>query len=193
MLSYARRDSAPFTIGIRKWGAQTMTSLRLLSCGEVALLLMVSAARSEIRPLFASRACLNLQAARSWCANHLLTRAKQRRVRTDQFLNPAGSPKDRVALQSTQSLTVIDDAEDRGDLVPNTGSCIFEGTMGSTGISLATLARARGYDCCIVRLPNQIVPDDVAAEKLELLERLGATVEAVRPRGIVDPRHVSPC
>lgn len=94
-----------------------------------------------------------------------------------EFLNPAGSPKDRVALQ------IIEDAEVRGDLEPCVGSWIFEGTMGSTGISLATLASARGYNCCI------IVPDDVATEKLELLERLGATVAAVRPRGIVDPRH----
>lgn len=95
-----------------------------------------------------------------------------------EFLNPGGSPKDRVALQ------IIQDAEDNGDLVPHVGSWIFEGTVGSTGISLATLARAKGYRCCI------IVPDDVAEEKAILLRRLGATVEAVRPRGIVDPRHV---
>ena len=37
---------------------------------------------------------------------------------------------------------------------------------------------------------TQIVPDDVAEEKAQLLRRLGAKVEAVRPRGIVDPRHV---
>jgi len=45
------------------------------------------------------------------------------------------------------------------------------------------LACAKGYRCCI------IVPDDVAEEKATLLRRLGAVVEAVRPRGIVDPRH----
>lgn len=37
---------------------------------------------------------------------------------------------------------------------------------------------------------TQIVPDDVAEEKAQLLRRLGAKVETVRPRGIVDPRHV---
>lgn len=95
-----------------------------------------------------------------------------------EFLNPGGSPKDRVALQ------IIQDAEERGELVPNTGSWIFEGTVGSTGISLATLACAKGYRCCIV------VPDDVAEEKATLLRRLGAVVECVRPRSIVDPRHV---
>ncbi|KAI3625254.1 hypothetical protein CBS9595_000615 [Malassezia furfur] len=73
-----------------------------------------------------------------------------------EFLNPGGSPKDRVALE------IIKQAEERGELVPNVGSWIFEGT---------------------------IVPDDVAEEKAQLLRRLGAKVEAVRPRGIVDPRH----
>ena len=93
-----------------------------------------------------------------------------------EFVNPGGSPKDRVALQ------IITEAEKDELLVPHTGSWIFEGTVGSTGISLATLACAKGYRCCIV------VPDDVAEEKATLLRRLGA-VEAVRPRGIVDPRH----
>ncbi|GAC72044.1 cysteine synthase [Moesziomyces antarcticus T-34] len=94
-----------------------------------------------------------------------------------EFLNPAGSPKDRVALQ------ILRDAEDEGLLYPHTGSCIFEGTVGSTGISLATLARAKGYRCSIV------IPDDVAREKVELLTKLGAEIQSVRPRGIVDPRH----
>ena len=95
-----------------------------------------------------------------------------------EFLNPGGSPKDRVAWQ------ILQEAEENGELVPNTGSWIFEGTVGSTGISLAMLACAKGYRCCIV------VPDDVAEEKATLLRRLGAVVECVRPRGIVDPRHV---
>ncbi|PWN51822.1 PALP-domain-containing protein [Violaceomyces palustris] len=94
-----------------------------------------------------------------------------------EFLNPAGSPKDRVALQ------ILNDAEEEGLLHPHTGSCIFEGTVGSTGISLATLARAKGYRCSIV------IPDDVAREKVELLKKLGAEIDSVRPRGIVDPRH----
>ncbi|KAK0550706.1 Cysteine synthase 2 [Tilletia horrida] len=94
-----------------------------------------------------------------------------------EFLNPAGSPKDRVALQ------ILNDAEAAGLLHPHTGSRIFEGTVGSTGISLTTLARAKGYDCSIV------IPDDVASEKVELLKKLGADVLSVRPRGIVDPKH----
>lgn len=41
-----------------------------------------------------------------------------------EWLNPGGSPKDRVAKQ------ILDDAEDEGLLHPHTGSCIFEGTVG---------------------------------------------------------------
>ena len=90
-----------------------------------------------------------------------------------EFLNVAGSTKDRVAL------AIIQDAEERGLIAPNTGCTIFEGTVGSTGISLATIARAKGYHCHI------IMPDDVAVEKSDLLETLGATVEKVNhPQGL---------
>ncbi|KAJ8514188.1 hypothetical protein ONZ45_g8246 [Pleurotus djamor] len=82
-----------------------------------------------------------------------------------EFLNPGGSVKDRVALR------MIDDAEKTGLLYPHTGSRIFEGTVGSTGISIATIARARGYDATI------IMPDDVAEEKVKALLSLGADVE----------------
>ncbi|KAF9462450.1 PALP-domain-containing protein [Collybia nuda] len=94
-----------------------------------------------------------------------------------EFLNPGGSVKDRVALR------MIDDAERLGLLRPYTGSRIFEGTVGSTGISIATIARARGYDCTI------IMPDDVAEEKVKALKALGADVERVRPASIVDKKQ----
>ncbi|KIM45342.1 hypothetical protein M413DRAFT_338217 [Hebeloma cylindrosporum] len=94
-----------------------------------------------------------------------------------EFLNIGGSVKDRVALQ------MIDDAEKQGLIHPYTGSRIFEGTVGSTGISIATIARARGYDTTI------IMPDDVAEEKVKALEALGATVERVRPASIVDKKQ----
>lgn len=64
--------------------------------------------------------------------------------------------KDRVALRSKMAIgnefllqlrlfveLVIDDAERQGLLHPRTGSRIFEGTVGSTGISIATITRAR--------------------------------------------------
>lgn len=71
-----------------------------------------------------------------------------------EWLNPGGSVKDRVALRSRRIALsecvlaadlppVIEDAEHTGLLVPNTGSRIFEGTVGSTGISIATVARAK--------------------------------------------------
>ncbi|KIK67674.1 hypothetical protein GYMLUDRAFT_36403 [Collybiopsis luxurians FD-317 M1] len=94
-----------------------------------------------------------------------------------EFLNPGGSVKDRVALR------MIDDAETAGLLHPHTGSRIFEGTVGSTGISIATIARARGYDVTI------IMPDDVAEEKVKALHALGADVERVRPASIVDKKQ----
>lgn len=57
-----------------------------------------------------------------------------------EFLNGAGnSPKDRVAL------SIITHAEEEGLLEPGRGDTIYEGTVGSTGISLAAVCRARGY------------------------------------------------
>jgi cysteine synthase A len=57
-----------------------------------------------------------------------------------EFLNGAGnSPKDRVAL------SMINLAEEEGLLKPDRGDTIYEGTVGSTGISLAAVCRARGY------------------------------------------------
>jgi len=92
-----------------------------------------------------------------------------------EFLNGAGnSPKDRVAL------SMINMAEEEGLLKPDRGDTIYEGTVGSTGISLAAVCRARGYKAHIC------MPSDVAMEKSDLLLRLGATVERVKPASIVD-------
>jgi cysteine synthase len=77
-----------------------------------------------------------------------------------EFLNPGGSGKDRVALACVEA------AERSGALQP--GGMLVEGTSGSTGISLALLARARGYGCTI------FLPNDQATEKAALLRRLGA-------------------
>lgn len=85
--------------------------------------------------------------------------------------------KDRVALR------MIEDAERLGYLRPHTGSRIFEGTVGSTGISIATIAKARGYDATI------IMPDDIAEDKVKALLALGAEVERVRPASIVDKKQ----
>ncbi|KAL2888764.1 Cysteine synthase 2 [Ceratocystis lukuohia] len=95
-----------------------------------------------------------------------------------EFLNGAGNtPKDRVAL------SMIRAAEAEGLLRPGHRDVIFEGTVGSTGISLATIARARGYRAHI------FMPDDIAHEKSDLLKRLGATVERVPVQPITSPQH----
>lgn len=95
-----------------------------------------------------------------------------------EFLNGAGgSPKDRVAL------SIIQKAQSAGLLTPHSGDTIYEGTVGSTGISLATLCRARGY------LAHICMPSDQAMEKSDLLLKLGATVDRVQPAPIVDQAH----
>jgi len=95
-----------------------------------------------------------------------------------EFLNGAGqSTKDRVALN------IIRTAEQEGFLTPHSGDKIYEGTVGSTGISLAAICRARGY------LAHICMPDDQATEKSDLLLMLGAEVERVRPAPIADPSH----
>ncbi|KAI0178546.1 PALP-domain-containing protein [Hypoxylon sp. FL1284] len=95
-----------------------------------------------------------------------------------EFLNGAGgSPKDRVAL------SMIRAAEEAGFLVPGRGDTIYEGTVGSTGISIAALARARGYRAHIC------MPDDQSPEKSDLLQHLGAAVERVPVQPIASPEH----
>ncbi|RKO97813.1 hypothetical protein CXG81DRAFT_5540, partial [Caulochytrium protostelioides] len=94
-----------------------------------------------------------------------------------EFLNPGGSSKDRVALG------LVLEAERRGRIRPHAGHTLVEGTVGSTGIALAMVARARGYRCVIV------MPDDVSRDKSMLLRKLGADVRLVRPAPIVHPNH----
>ena len=77
--------------------------------------------------------------------------------------NPMSSSKDRAALR------MIHGAEERGELLPGSGT-IVEATSGNTGISLAAFAAARGYRCIIV------LPDNATAERVRLLRALGADV-----------------
>lgn len=111
---------------------------------------------------------------------------------------------------------VITEAELHGALKPRCR--IFEGTSGSTGISIAMVAKAkcvcplhiscffaedgvRGYEAseperCRAKSARLtlhtaiVMPDDTAVEKMRSVEAFGATVERVRPAGIVDKRQV---
>ncbi len=77
-----------------------------------------------------------------------------------EYLNPAGSVKDRVAK------AMIDEAEQTGRLKP--GSVIIEPTSGNTGIGLASVAAARGYRVIIV------MPDTMSVERRKLMKAYGA-------------------
>lgn len=77
-----------------------------------------------------------------------------------EYFNPAGSAKDRVALQ------MINDAEEAGVLKPD--ATIIEPTSGNTGIGLASIAAARGYRIIIV------MPDSMSVERRLLMKAYGA-------------------
>ncbi len=86
-----------------------------------------------------------------------------------EFLNPAGSVKDRMAVH------VIEKAEEAGLLRP--GSTIVESTTGDTGVALAMAAAVKGYRCVFA------VPDRISREKQDALRAFGAQV-VVAPAGV---------
>lgn len=79
-----------------------------------------------------------------------------------EYLNPAGSAKDRVAKE------MVDQAERDGLLQP--GATIIEPTSGNTGIGLASYAAIKGYKCIIV------IPDTMSVERQNLIKAYGAEI-----------------
>jgi cystathionine beta-synthase len=88
-----------------------------------------------------------------------------------EHLNPGGSVKDRIALR------MVEAAEADGSLRP--GGTIVEPTSGNTGVGLAMVAQAKGYQCVFV------CPDKVSEDKRNVLEAYGAEV-------VVCPTAVAP-
>ena len=90
-------------------------------------------------------------------------------VKLERF-NPAGSAKDRVALE------MLDQAEATGALQP--GSTVIEPTSGNTGIGLAAMAVARGYHVILT------MPASMSAERRALLKAYGAELVLVAEGGM---------
>jgi len=109
---------------------------------------------------------LRILSAETGC--HILAKA--------EHLNPGGSIKDRVAKW------MILEAEKCEAIQP--GDTIVEARCGNTGIGLALISAARGYNCVFS------MPEDISTEKIELMKTLGAQVRlcpSATPFDAVDP------
>ncbi len=82
----------------------------------------------------------------------------------NESLNPGDSHKVRIALN------MIEDAEKKGILKPNTGQTILEATGGNTGTGIAMAAAIKGYKVTLV------IPDNYSSQKQKLLKALGAKI-----------------
>lgn len=89
-----------------------------------------------------------------------------------EFLNPAGSVKDRVAKY------LVEQAEKSGELKP--GGTIVEATSGNTGIAVAFVAKLKGYKCIIC------MPSDMSDERKKIIRALGAELVETPAKASID-------
>jgi cysteine synthase A len=136
-------------------------------------------------------------------ALRMVREAESRGLLPEPMAGPEGDPRNRhdLALYPTVSSErtngkgeVVDNDDDdpnedlesvidRAISTSRTGGLIVEGTSGSTGIALATIAASRGHGCLVV------LPDDQAVEKQLALKALGAVVFVVPTASISNPNH----
>ena len=79
-----------------------------------------------------------------------------------EYFNPAGSVKDRIAK------AMLDDAEAAGKIRPHDGYTLIEPTSGNTGVGLASVSAARGYQLIIT------MPETMSVERRQLMQAYGA-------------------